>query len=318
MTNAKNPNLDPFSALIGFDHIKKELHVYLDSLKNQEKYIALGAKAPKTLLLHGRPGTGKTCFAEAFIKATGRRCFTVRKDKSDGDFLDAIATAFEEAMENAPSVVFLDDMDKFSDTEGRRNSNSEEYVTIQTCLDRIGDADVFVIATTNDLETLPHSLTRAKRFGSIIEIDDPDRESAMAIIRHYIGKFKQVKDIDYELVGRLLVGHTCAEIEDIINKAGILAAYADKGFISTDEITSAVLDKIYGLGKAKSRLSEEYQYEVAIHEACHAVVMEALEPGTVTFVSLSSRDSATEGVTSIDKDDNYFSDMKFMENRIRM
>jgi cell division protease FtsH len=172
-----------FEAIIGYEDIKIELERVLDTIINNEKYEALGVKVPAGILLHGAPGVGKTLFATTFLKNSGRPYFVCRKDRPDGEFVNEIKNVFEKAKEAAPSIVLLDDIDKFANAT-RRYSNDEEFVTVQSCIDEIkheGKA-VFVFATANEIDKLPESLTRSGRFDKIIEMDVPMTADAAKII----------------------------------------------------------------------------------------------------------------------------------------
>ena len=124
--------------IIGYSGIKSELRQIGDTLKNREAYERLGASAPKGLLLYGEPGVGKSLMATAVIEESGRQAFTCRKDKPNGDFVKHIKEIFDLAAENAPSIVYLDDMDKFSNGDAKR-PDAEEYVTVQSCIDEVKD-----------------------------------------------------------------------------------------------------------------------------------------------------------------------------------
>ena len=166
--------MSEFDKIIGYKDVKAELFRLCDVIKNADKYKALGVAPIGGLLLDGEPGVGKTLMANCFIKESGRKAFVCRKNKPDGEFVNEIKNVFNEAAENAPSIILLDDMDKFAN-EDDYHRNAEEYVTVQSCIDEIKGKDVFVLATTNGTENLPRSLLRAGRFDCIINVDAPGR-----------------------------------------------------------------------------------------------------------------------------------------------
>ena len=166
-----------FNKIIGYESVKKELMRVCDILVNTEKYKKFGVKVSQGLLLYGEPGVGKTLMAKCFISASKRKCFVCRKTKSNGSFFDKIVETFERAKKNAPSIVFLDDVDKFAE-EDDENSKAEEYVAIQSCIDNLNGRDVFVIATANAISPLPFSLMRNGRFSKRIEVEPPQGQDA--------------------------------------------------------------------------------------------------------------------------------------------
>lgn len=125
---------EEFNKIIGYEPIKHELDQLCDVLKYPEKYQRLEVQSPSGLILHGKPGLGKNLMAECLIKGSGRNSFTCRKDLPNGEFVKKIKTTFEEAVANAPSIVFLDDVDKFANGDVDFPA-SEEYVTVQACID---------------------------------------------------------------------------------------------------------------------------------------------------------------------------------------
>ena len=295
-----------FDKIIGYETIKKELMQISDVLKNGEEYKKLGVKSPTGLLLYGPPGVGKTLMANAVIKASGRRAFLCRKDKPNGDFIKAIKKTFRDAAEAAPSVVFLDDMDKFTNGDDR-HPDAEEYVTVQSCIDEIKGKEVFVLATVNNIRVLPRSLYRAGRFDRKIEVSNPRGKDAELICAHYIGQKKFVGDMDAESVGRVMEGHSCAELETVINEAGLYAGFERSDEITKDHFMKACLHTVYDVPNEvlngtpeKPDLTdrEDQRTLVAYHEAGHATVAEVLNPGSVTLVSAYSRDGGTGGFTS--------------------
>ena len=158
--------------IIGYSSIKRELRQISDTLKNREAYDKLGVSSPRGLLLYGDPGVGKSLMAAAIIEESGRQAYTCRKDKPNGDFVKYIKETFDKAAENAPSIVFLDDMDKFTNGD-ERHPDAEEYVTVQSCIDEVKGKEVFVLATVNNIRNLPRSLRRAGRFDRTIEVEAP-------------------------------------------------------------------------------------------------------------------------------------------------
>lgn len=142
--------MSKFDMIIGYTATKKELKQIADTLRNRDVYDKLGVSAPRGLLLHGQPGVGKSLMASAIIEASERPAFVCRKDKPNGDFIKEIKATFDKAIADAPSIVYLDDMDKFANGD-ERHPDAEEYVTVQSALTKRKAKNVFVLATANNL-----------------------------------------------------------------------------------------------------------------------------------------------------------------------
>lgn len=305
-----------FESVIGYNSIKKEMIRICDIMRNTDFYSKLGVSVPNGLLLSGEPGLGKTLMANCFIKASGRRAFTCRKDKPDGDFVKHIKETFDEAVKNAPSIVFLDDMDKFSANGDEYHRNSEEFVTVQSCIDEIKGKDVFVLSTINDNNAIPKSLLRAGRFDNRIEVEAPKGEDAEKIVEHYIKRKNFVSEVDVRTITRLLNGASCAELETVINEAGMHAGFKRKDKIEMDDIVRACLRIIHKAPEKENAYDKEVLRAVAFHEAGHAVIAECLEPGSVNFVSVRSHGGSTGGFTNYYQPEEYWIKKQYMENRV--
>lgn len=287
--------MSAFDKVIGYEGVKAELAQIADTLKNREVYAALGASSPKGLLLHGEPGVGKTLMAKCLIKASGREALTCRKTDPDGKFVKTISSTFKRAAENAPSIVFLDDMDKFANDD-ERHRNSDEYVAVQSCIDEVKDKEVFVLATANELGNLPYSLIRAGRFDRVVEIDAPTGSDAALIIERYLRGKKLADDLDAGLLAKILVGRSCATLETVVNEAGLLAGFRRDGHITMDHMIEACMRSVFkvpvsllGNGVSINLQENKEASQVVWHETGHAVMAELFCPGSVALVSARGR-----------------------------
>ena len=289
--------MSAFDKIIGYELIKEELKQIADCLKNTAKYRRMGVSIPRGLLLEGDPGVGKTLMTMCLVEESGRKAFICRKDTPDGDFVEHISEVFEEAEDNAPSIVVLDDMDKFANVEGR-NSYAEEYVTVQSCIDSIKGKDIFVIATANDVIRLPDSLVRHGRFDVKLGIGLPELSDTEQIIGHYLSRNTKV-DADARVVTEILSGKTSATLETVINEAGILACYEGSGTIMTEHIIKATMRTVYHVNipadmSALPHIDLSYYHsdsETIYHEAGHAVMSELLQPDTIALIATFCEDS---------------------------
>lgn len=304
-----------FEKVIGYEDVVLELKRVCDIMRNPEKYKKLGVTIPRGLLLHGKPGIGKTLMATCFLEASKWNVFICRKSKSNGGFVDEIKDIFEKAKKTEPAVILLDDMDKFAN-EDRNHRNAEEYVTIQTCIDEIREREIFVLATTNDLYNLPDSLIRAGRFDKIINMENPTGKDAEKIIQHYLNQKQYVSDISAEEIAALLRGNSCAQLETVINEAGIYAGYENKEKIEMTDILKACMRIIYGAREVFSEEHEVYFERVACHEAGHVVVSEILEPGSVNLAAIYQTASGSDGITSYSKHPGIAYSKKVQEHRV--
>lgn len=307
--------MSEFDKIIGYKDVKTELFRICDVIKNADKYKALGVAPIGGLLLDGDPGVGKTLMANCFIKESGRKAFVCRKNKPDGEFVNEIKNVFTEAAGNAPSIILLDDMDKFAN-EDDYHRNAEEYVTVQSCIDEIKGKDVFVLATTNGTDNLPRSLLRAGRFDYVISVDAPEGKDAVEIVKYYLSQKKAVAEIDAEEIARLLNGKSCAVLETVINTAGQYAGYENKEMIGVDDIIRACLRVIYNAPESTAPHNPVVLERTAYHEAGHAVVAEILESGSVDLVSVRKNTGTVGGFTAYHNPDDYWISKTHMENRV--
>lgn len=187
-----------FKDIIGYDKVKKSLERVIDVLNNKDKYKELGCVIPHGLLLYGEPSLGKSTFAFDMIDSLNRKSYVIRKNKSDGSFINYLNKVFEDAKKNQPSIILLDDIDKFSEDDGK--DNNEEFVTVQSLIDDIRDMDIFVIATANNKYALPKSLLRSGRFDIKIKIDYPKEKDSLEIMNYYLSNKRLDDDV---IVGHL-------------------------------------------------------------------------------------------------------------------
>ena len=315
--------MNEFDKIIGYDGLKKELMQISDALKSGEAYEKLGAKPPRGLMLYGDPGVGKSLMAACLIEASGRKAFICRKDKPDGEFVKQITETFRAAKEAAPSIVFLDDMDKFTNGD-ERNPDAEEYVTVQSCINECMDSDVFVLATANNIRVLPDSLLRAGRFDRRIKVENPKGSDAERIIAHYIAGKPFVRDIDAAVVAKIMGRRSCAELETVINEAGLLAGYERSEVITMNHIMKVCLhlfhdvptEVINAFGESKDEKAGENLRRTAYHEAGHATVAEVLNPGSVTLVTAYDDEDSDMGGFSSCGNDAKGSYLQRVENRV--
>ena len=280
-----------FNKIIGYASIKRELEQIADVYVNKEKYDSLGVNPPVGILIHGVPGVGKSLMASALIDAIGIKCFVCRKDKPNGDFVKHIKEVFDKAAKEPSSIVFLDDMDKFANGD-ERHPDSEEYVTVQSCIDEVRNKNVLVLATANNLRCLPESLLRAGRFDRIIEVDTPNKKDSEQIIKHYLSDKKISDDFDYKSIAKIMNHCSCAELETIINEAGIYAGFDDEEYITMSHFLKAAMRLVFDVPvsafeeNAFDEISKSDLINVAYHEAGHVLAHEVLDPGSVALVSM--------------------------------
>lgn len=305
-----------FQDIIGYDNVKKSLERILDVLNHREKYLKIGSTIPHGLFLYGPPGLGKSTFALDLLKyVENRTTYIVRKNKSDGEFMNYVTDIFKEAKEKQPSIILLDDLDKFSE-EDSEICNNEEFVTIQSLIDNIKNDDVFVVATANNKHILPSSLLRAGRFDIKIKIDYPTEEEALKIFKYYLKKKKVDENVNIKNISYILGCSSCADLEKVCNQAGLYAGFHNKKEIGLEEILRASLELAYDTNIEECLEDDEYSIQVAYHEAGHALIGELLEHGSISFITIAKTDSDTRGFTKYHTNDNYFYDIQFMENRI--
>ena len=276
---------DYFERIIGYEDVKRELRIISDMLNHPEVYESMGASVEKGVLLYGKPGTGKTTMADCLIRSIDRKCYTCRKKSSDGAFVEKIVKTFEEAKENAPSVVLLDDIDKFSE-KSEECEAPEEFVAVQTCMDELAGDNVFVVATANNSRKLPDSLLRPGRLGKSIRIRIPRKEETAGIIQYYLDKANTGKDLDPVSIAMMLENESCAVLEDVIRVSAIKSAYNRQECITMDNIVDACLDLVFEASEFDKPYSEETLKMTAYHESGHALVSELLDPGSVSIVSI--------------------------------
>lgn len=274
--------MSAFDRIIGYDHIKAELMQISDMIHHPEVYAALDAKLPQGLLLSGAPGLDKTLMATALMEDSGLLCFTVRRSQAEDEFLKQLAHTFDEAAEAAPSMLLLDDMDKFSSDE----FSTAAFTAVQSCIDKVQEKQVFVIATVNNVKELPDSLLRCGRFDRQIEVQRPNCTDGEQIIRRYLSGKAPVPDISLSDLTQLLSYSSCAQVESALNEAAIYAAYERSGSITRTHLVRAVLKTIHHVPSEVYPVSKEECRKVAFHEAGHTAMMELVTPGSAAFATL--------------------------------
>ena len=298
-----------FENIIGYEAVVRELERIADVLRNPGYYTCLGVAPPHGLLLYGEPGVGKTTMAKALIEASGRPSFLCRRDLPDGEFIGRIRQIFGEAAENAPSIVFLDDLDKYSRSENGC-SNEEEFVTVQTCMDNIHDKDVFVLATVNETDILPESLTRPGRFDAEIMIDCPSYEESVEIIRHYLKGKPVSPDADAEVIAGIFRRRSVAELEAAVQAAGFYAGFERSGVITMRHLIIGSVETVLRMPFeliVKNRPDDpddpgSKMAVAACHEAGHVVVSEILRPGSVMYACINDPWDGARGCVSYSYD----------------
>jgi len=285
--------MSAFDRIVGYEAIKEEFHQLIDMMDNPTPYDNLGAKLPHGILLSGAPGLGKSSICEAFIQESGFFSITLRKNSSNGSFVNEISKAFEDAKDISHTVIFLDDIDKFAN-EDENHCDAEEYIAVQSSFDTVKDADcVIVLATANNPRKLPSSLLRAGRFDRHIQVPHPSDTDAEKILSYYMADKKIDPNINKTDVVKMVGGNVAAVLESVMNDAAIMAGAERCSCIHMKHITHAVLRREYNCIDDTNLISEEELHQRAAHEAGHIALALALkeEIGLASVIDTENNDA---------------------------
>ncbi len=292
-----------FADVAGVDESKEELAEVVDFLKEPKKFIALGARIPKGVLLVGSPGTGKTLLAKAVAGEAGVPFFSISGSEFVEMFVGVGASRvrdlFDQAKKNSPCIIFIDEIDAVGRQRGSGlgGSHDEREQTLNQMLVEMDgfdtDTNIIIIAATNRPDILDPALMRPGRFDRQVILDRPDVVGREAILRvHSKGKPLE-SDVDLATIARSTPGFVGADLENLMNEAAILAARRNKLSIGTGEISEAVERVMMGPAKKSRILSENEKKIIAYHEAGHAVIMNVIpECDPVHKVTIIGRGSA--------------------------
>lgn len=306
-----------FEDIIGYDDIKKELYCILDYLNNKEKYDKYNVSTSNSILLYGEPGLGKTLTSLKFIEASKRYSVIIRKKDNKENFFSYLKEKFEEAKKNAPSIILLDDLDKYAE-ESKNTKNNEEFSAVQSLIDDVKNKNVFIIATCNEIDNLASSLLRSGRLGQKIYFESPNRDEIKKIMKFYLSKTSLKYGFDIDKISFVLEKFSCADIDACINDALKKCVYEGKEVVETEDILKSVIKLIYGINHGNLKYSKETLLKICYHEAGHCLVGELLEEGSIGFATiLKSYSCSSGGFTKYIQNEEYFSDIKYSYNRIK-
>ncbi len=296
----------------GVDETKDELREVVDFLTDPKRFKRLGATVPKGILLHGPPGTGKTLLAKAVARESGAQFFS----QSASSFIEMFAglgaarirRLFKEARENAPAIIFIDELDavgahRGSDVSGERDQTLNQLLVEMDGFD--GRDDVVVMAASNMLEKLDKALLRPGRFDRQVFVPPPDMRGRRRILDVHTRGKPLGQDIDLDRVARHAAGLTGADLANLANEAAILAGRKKREFIIQADFENAFERVIAGL-QSRKVITDQEKRVVAWHEAGHALVSELLPTvDKVQKVSIVPRGKALGYTLNLPQEDRY-------------
>ena len=316
-----------FEDVAGADEEKEELQEIVEFLKDPKKYIALGARIPKGVLLVGPPGTGKTLLAKAVAGEAGVGFLSI----SGSDFVELyvgvgasrVRDLFDQAKKNSPAIVFIDEIDAVGRQRGTGlggGHDEREQTLNQLLVEMDGFAaneGVVVLAATNRADVLDPALLRPGRFDRQVYVGLPDIRGREEILRVHVRGKPLSEDVDLKRLAQGTPGFTGADLENLINEGALLAARKGHPYISMADLKEAEIKVIAGPEK-RSRVIPPHERELtAYHEAGHAVVMHALpDHDPVTQITIVPRGQAGGMTISLPEEDRSYLSKRYMEDQI--
>ena len=316
-----------FKDVAGLQEEKEELEEIVDFLKEPQKYVKVGARIPKGVLLVGPPGTGKTLLAKAVAGEAGVPFFSI----SGSDFVEMfvgvgasrVRDLFEEAKKNAPCIIFIDEIDAVARRRGTGmgGGHDEREQTLNQLLvemDGFGvNEGIIVMSATNRVDILYPAILRPGRFDRKVGVGRPDIKGREEILKVHAAKKPLGEDVDLEEVARTTAGYTGADLENLMNEAAILTAKDGRYFINQNDIRQAFIKTGIGAEKKSRVISEKEKKITAYHEAGHAILFHVLpEMEPVHTISIIPTGMGAAGYTMPlpGKDEMFNSKNKMLEN----
>ncbi len=297
-----------FKEVAGVAEEKEELAEIVDFLKNPKKYIQVGAKIPKGVILVGPPGTGKTLLAKAVAGEAGVPFFST----SGSDFAEMfvgvgasrVRDLFDQAKKNAPCIIFIDEIDAVARLRGTGmgGGHDEREQTLNQLLvemDGFGvNEGIIVMAATNRVDILDPAILRPGRFDRKVYVNRPDVKGREEILAVHAKNKPLADDVDLKRVAQTTAGFTGADLENLLNEAAIAAAKEDRAFVREEDIKKSLIKVGIGMEKKSRVVSEKERRITAYHEAGHAILFHVLpDVGPVYTVSIIPTGSSAAGYT---------------------
>ena len=312
-----------FASVAGAVEEKAELEELVEFLKNPKKFIALGARIPKGVLLVGPPGTGKTLLARAVAGEADVPFFSM----SGSDFVELyvgvgasrVRDLFEQAKKNRPCIIFIDEIDAVGRKRGAGmgGGHDEREQTLNQLLvemDGFGvNEGIIMIAATNRPDILDPALLRPGRFDRQIVVDLPDIKGREEILRVHAAKKPLADEVKLEKIARVTAGYTGADLENLMNEAAIFAARRNKSKIDNKDLEDANIKVMMGTEKKSRVITEKEKKLTAYHEAGHALLTKLLDPkAKVHQISIIPRGRAGGYTMHTPEEDKYYSSKQEM------
>jgi cell division protease FtsH len=315
-----------FDDVAGLDEAKQELTEIVEFLRNPRKFARVGGKVPRGVLLVGPPGTGKTLMARAVAGEAGVPFFSIAASQFIEMFVGVGASRvrdlFDNAKKNAPSIIFIDELDAVGRSRGTGlgGGNDEREQTLNQLLAELDGFDpheeVIVMSATNRPDVLDAALLRPGRFDRQVVLDRPDWRAREEILKVHTRKTPMDEDVDLRTIAKGTPGMCGADLESLVNEAALLAAREDRDAISMDHLERAK-DKILMGAERKLVLTEKERRITAYHEAGHALVA-WLTPGAdpIHKVTIIPRGQALGVTQQLPQDDRYHYSQSYLMSRI--
>jgi len=297
-----------FKNVAGLDEEKEELKEIVDFLKSPKKYLQLGARIPKGVLLVGPPGTGKTLLAKAVAGEAGVPFFSI----SGSDFVEMfvgvgasrVRDLFEEAKKNSPCIVFIDEIDAVARRRGTGmgGGHDEREQTLNQLLVEMdgfsSNEGIIVMAATNRVDILDPAILRPGRFDRKISVGRPDVKGREEILQVHAKGKPLADDVDLKQIAQTTAGFTGADLENLMNESAIGAARENRSYINNEDIKRAFIKVGIGTEKRSKVISEKEKRITAYHEAGHAILYHVLpDVGPVYTVSIIPTGTGAAGYT---------------------
>ena len=320
-----------FADVAGVDEAKAELSEIVDFLKTPERYVEIGARIPKGVLLVGPPGTGKTLLAKAVAGESGVPFFIISGSEFVELFVGAgaarVRDLFEQAKQKAPCIIFIDELDAIGKSRGGSmgvvGGNDEREQTLNQLLTEMDgftskDKPVIVVGATNQPETLDAALLRPGRFDRQVLVDRPDLSGRKTILEIYADKVKLAPGVDLDKIAQATSGFAGADLANLVNEAALLAARVMHTSVEQGDLNEAIERVVAGLEKRSRVMQDDEKRVVAYHEVGHAIVGHLMPGGAkVANISIVPRGMSALGYTlQLPQEERFLSSKEDLEGQI--